>query len=108
MTDRTPQQRKSLEVYCRLVAEAMNDAGYDFKKAITLEIAMTQALVKEYIFKRIMKAMYPDKTSTTELSTTEIQKVYEVMNANTANKFGISMDWPNDDPPMIGDKLRHS
>ena len=48
------------------------------------------------MFKRVMSAMYPEKESTTELSTTEIQAVYESMNAATAEKFGVSIDWPNE------------
>ena len=96
MTTRTPQQNKSLHKYCSMVADEMNAAGYDFKKAITLEIAMTPYLVKEYIFKAIMRAMY-NVESTTELTTTQIQKVYETMNYNTGTKFGISMDWPSDE-----------
>ena len=92
---RTPKQNKSLHKYCAMVADEMNAAGYDFKTAITLPVTMTPELVKEYMFKRIMSVMYPDKESTTELDTVEIQKVYECMNAATGEKFGVSMDWPS-------------
>ncbi|MCP4259769.1 MAG: hypothetical protein GY774_19990 [Planctomycetes bacterium] len=95
MTQRSPQQNKSLHKYCQWVADEMNAAGYDAQTAISLPIQLTPELVKECIFKRIMAAMYPDKESTTELSTTEMQAVYETMNAATASKFGISMQWPS-------------
>ena len=92
---RTDQQRKALEVYCRMVADEMNASGYDFKQVISLPVSMTQDLVKEYIFKVIMRAMFSDKESTTQLSTTEIQAVYETMNNALAEKFGISIPWPD-------------
>lgn len=92
---RTPQQRKALEVYCDMVADAMNDAGYDFRIVIKMPVRFTQEKVKQDMFKPIMRAMYPDKISTTELNTVQIQKVFEAMNLATAEKFGISMDWPN-------------
>jgi len=94
---RTSQQNKALHLYCQMVADEMNAAGYDFQQAITLPVKMTGELVKEYMFKRIMSVMYSDKESTTELSKTEIQEVYEAMNAATAQKFGVSMNWPSDD-----------
>ena len=94
---RTNQQNKALHLYCQLVADEMNAAGYDAQTAITLPISLTQDIVKENIFKVIMRALYPDKESTTELSTTEMQNVYEHMNSATAQKFGISMDFPSDE-----------
>lgn len=78
-----------------MVADDMNSAGYDAQTAIKLPIRLTGEIVKDCIFKRIMTAMYPDKESTTELSTTEIQTVYETMNAATGEKFGVSMPWPD-------------
>ena len=94
---RTAQQRKALEVYCHGLAEILNASGYDFNdgKVIRLPVAFTQENVKEYMFKKVMTAMYPDKTSTTELSTTEIQQVYENLNTFTAEKFGVSVTWPS-------------
>jgi hypothetical protein len=80
-----------------MVADDMNAAGYDAHQVISLPIRLTPEIVKDCIFKVIMHALYPDKTSTTELSTIEIQDVYENMNAATGQKFGISMDWPSDE-----------
>jgi len=97
MTTRTLQQNKALHLYCQRVAEEMNAAGYDFKQVVRLPVSLTPELVKEYLFKRTMRAMYPDKVSTTELTTTEIQAVYESMNNATAELFGISIDWPSEE-----------
>ncbi len=78
-----------------MLADEMNAAGYDFRKVIKVPVTFTGDNVKENMFKVIMNAMYCDKDSTTELSTVEIQNVYETMNAATAEKFGISIPWPD-------------
>ena len=97
MTTRTTQQNKALHLYLSQVADEMNAAGYDAKQVISLPIRLTPELVKDCIFKVIMRAMYPDKESSTELSTTEIQNVYETMNAATGEKFGVSLEWPSEE-----------
>jgi len=94
---RTGKQNKSLHKYCQMVADEMNAAGYDAQTVISLPIQLTPEIVKDCIFKAIMTALYPDKTSSTQLSTTEIQDVYENMNRATGTKFGVSMDWPSDE-----------
>ena len=103
MTQRSPQQQKSLEVYCRGLADGLNAVGYDFTdgKVIRLPVAFTQENVKEYMFKKVMASLYPDKErkdgtfSTTDLDTKEIQKVYENLNLFTSEKFGVGMTWPS-------------
>ena len=95
MTQRTTTQNKSLHKYCQMVADDMNSAGFVADEIITLPIRLTGDLVKDCIFKRIMTALYKDKDSTTELSTTEIQDVYENMSRALGEKFGITTPWPD-------------
>ena len=97
LLQRTVQQNKCLHSYLAQLADALNGAGYDVTdgKVIRLPVAFTPENVKEMIFKKVMMSLYPDKTSTTELSTTEIQTVYENLNKFTAEKFGIGLDWPD-------------
>ena len=94
---RSPQQRKALEVYCDMLATSLNNAGYSFNDntIIRLPVQFTQENVKETIFKGAMRGLYPDKDSTTELSTTEIQSVYENLNLYTAEHWAISVPWPD-------------
>ena len=103
MKKRTNQQNRALHKYCELVAQSMDDAGYDAQTAITMPIQLTGAIVKESIFKVIMSALYPDKVSSTELSTTEIQTVYENMSRALAQKFGVDVPWPSHEAPLIGE-----
>lgn len=97
MTQRTTTQNASLHVYTKLLADGLNDAGYDVNTTITVPVSFTSETVKEYMFKPIMRALYPEKVSTTELSTTEIQEVYENLNRLTGEKFGVSMPWPSNE-----------
>jgi hypothetical protein len=44
-----------------------------------------------------MSALYPGKESTTELTTKEINELYEVINRATAEKLGISIEFPSNE-----------
>ena len=89
---RTDQQRKSIEVYCREVAKALNDAGYEYRELIEIlnskgiETPFTQENIKDDYFKRIEYALFK-KTSTTELTTGEVNEIFEVMTKSLANNF---------------------
>ena len=94
---RTLKQNKCAHSYCGQLADALNDAGYDFNdgKVIRLPVAFTPENVKESMFKKVMTSLYPDKVSTTELNTEEMQCVYDNLNRFTSDLFGIGLDWPD-------------
>lgn len=92
---RSDQQRKSIELYCKKVAKAMNDAGHSVQETFTAPIDLSQENVKDGMFKVIMHALWPDKTSTTELDSDQVTEVYENMNRITAERYGISVDFPS-------------
>ena len=94
---RTVKQNRALHKYFTMVADDMNAAGYDAHKVISLPISMTADIVKDCIFKVIMSAMFHDKTSTTELSTKELQSVHLVMEKAIGEKFGITTAFPCDE-----------
>jgi len=94
---RTLTQNGCLHEYIADLAKALNDAGYDVKETITAPVDFTPETVKKYMFHPIMKALFPDKTSTKELSTVEISQVYENLNRLTSEKFGIGLLWPSRD-----------
>ncbi len=96
---RTDQQRKAIEVYCAELGTALNGAGLDMRAVLAamkegVEIPWSQDLVKEIIWRRIQVAMI-EKKSTTRLTPEQVSKVYEVVNRFTAERFGISMPFPN-------------
>ena len=97
---RTIPQNKALHLYLTWIAKALADSGQDMRVLVKMPIRPTPENVKENLFKPVMHAMFPDKTSTTELSTTEMQDVYEVFNAATSERLGVGFDWPSDESLM--------
>lgn len=110
-TQRSSSQQASLEIYCREMAEKLNDAGYDQKafleKLTQSDIPNTQESVKES-FKAIAKIMLPEtmetKTTTTKLTTKTIQEVYEAFNRACAMRLGVQMEWPAYDNMIWGQR----
>lgn len=96
--NRTSQQNRALHKYCAMLSEALNDAGLDARTTLKpeVEIPWTPDMVKELMFKPIMKAML-HKESTTELDTKEVNEVYEVLNRHTAQKLGVSVEFPREE-----------
>lgn len=96
---RTDQQRKAIEVYCRELAKALNAAGYDQRAVMSemkegVEVPWRQESVKETLLKPIVKAVLK-KDSTTKLDTAEVSKVYDILNRWTSEKFGVSVLFPD-------------
>ncbi len=99
---RTPSQQASIEIYCKLLAEALNDAGFEIKKVMEvkqIDIPWTQQTCKELLWKPLQKT-YLDKPSTTALTTGEVSQVYEVLNRHIATNFGVSVPFPCEDSLM--------
>lgn len=102
---RTDKQNRAYWLMCRMVADKLGAAGYSAQEVITLPITITPDIVHENIFKVIMRTMYPERGSTTELETTEMQQTFETMNAALAEKFGVSVDWPSQDGMSFAELL---
>lgn len=78
---RSDSQNKALHVDCSLIADKLNDSGYDMKKFLKSEIDIpwTVQTVKEYIYKPILKSLY-HKDSTKDLEKHgEIEKLHDVI-----------------------------
>lgn len=94
---RTNQQNSALHLYFTKLAEALNNHGLYFHytnyKGEQVEILWNMELIKEFIWKPLMKVI-TDKTSTTELTTNEIDPIYETIN-NHYSKKGIELFFPS-------------
>ena len=102
---RTGQQNRSLHLYCRRLAEALDAAGYDMRD-VKVRIQPTPEGVKESFVRPVLEAMWPDKDSTTELSTAEVGDLYEVLNRATAERLGISVPFPSEESLSAPEFLR--
>lgn len=92
---RTTKQNSCLHKYLAVMAQKMAKSGLDMKEVITVPIIPTLENVKHEMFKPMMTKVYPDITSTTKLTTVQIQVLYEAFNAAMAERLGISGQWPD-------------
>ncbi len=93
---RTIQQNKALHLFCGQYAEALNDAGLDMKRTLKpeIDIPWTPENVKNHLFKPILEAL-TGKSSTADMDTVDPSKVCDIINRFMAEKYGISVEWPN-------------
>lgn len=96
---RTSQQNRSLHLYCELLADALNSAGYEMKAVLAvkqIDVPWSPERVKEVLWRPIQIAM-TGKHSTTDLNRLEPGQVYEVLNRHIAQNFGVSVPWPSEE-----------
>lgn len=90
---RTDAQNKSLHRYCSELATELQNAGVPLEVFVKdIEADYTMEAVKE-VFRAFARAKF-HKQSTADLTTNEIQEVYEEMSRHVA-QFGIYMAWPS-------------
>lgn len=90
---RTLKQNKSLHLYCKMLSEALNDAGISQGVFLHgLEVDNSPESIKA-VFREIGKTKYLEN-STAKLSTKEMTDVWEEINRHIAS-FGIHIPWPN-------------
>jgi hypothetical protein len=93
---RSLQQNKALHLLFTLLADRLAEAGLDMKKTLKpeVDIAWTPEMVKEYLWRPVQEAQL-GKKSTTELTTVEIDRVFETINRHLGEKFGLTVTFPS-------------
>jgi hypothetical protein len=94
---RTNQQNRAIRLYCKMVAQQMNDAGHDIEIRICRKrarISATPENVLENIWRVIQVAMGLPH-STTKLATTDVTRVYAEMSRLLAESFGLDIPFPS-------------
>ena len=94
--ERTNRQNSALHVFCGLLAQALNDAGYSYIVTINTketQIDWSMHSVKDYLWRPIQKAIANQKSST-KCSTKDYPEIYENLNRLTSERFGVSVAWP--------------
>ena len=86
---RTIQQNRALHLYFTHIAKTLNDAGLDMRVVLKpeVEIPWTSQSVKEFLWRPVQK-IYLRKASTTELLTTDIDEICDILNRHLCEKFG--------------------
>lgn len=96
---RTSKQQAAIEVYCRLLAEALNEAGYDmiaFPWREGVEVPWSQATVKDKLWRPLQEVVL-GKKSTTKLDKPEVNEIYEILARDMARRCGVSVPFPSKD-----------
>ncbi len=93
---RTARQSRALHVLFELLANELNTGGLDMRKTLkaAVEIPWTGRSVKEYLWRPIQKAQL-NKDSTTELTTGEIDQVFETINRHLGETFSLNVQFPS-------------
>jgi hypothetical protein len=93
---RTDRQNRALHLYFQFVADTLNEAGLDMRKTLKPEVSIdwTPHTVKEYLWRPVQKVQL-GKTSTTELNSDEITKVWETINCFLGENHGVHTQFPS-------------
>lgn len=91
---RTKKQNNAIHLYCQLLADEFEEHGLDMKQVIHADIPPTMELVKENIWRKVQEKMF-GKKSTTQLTTDEVSRVYEVINKAIGQEWGIHIPFPS-------------
>lgn len=78
-----------------MLSKDLTAAGLDMVKTLKpgVEIPWTPEMVKEHLWRPIQEVM-ADKESTTELTTQQVNEIYEVLIRHMGSKFGITTPFP--------------
>ena len=92
---RTLTQNASLHVFCKNLAEALNDGGFDFRTFVKdgYPVPFNEDLVKNHIWRPVQKAI-TGKESSTKPETHEYALIYDALNMKLA-EHGIYVPWPS-------------
>ncbi len=104
---RTTKQNRALHKFFSELADELNENGLDMRKTLkpTIDIRWDGKMVKEYIWRPLMKIQL-GKSSTTEMTTSDIDKVFETINKHFADKFGLQIDFPSIEGLMMNERLQ--
>lgn len=96
INNRTLQQNRAIHLYCKHVAEALNNNGHTVTAVLKPEVKFSMLTVKEQLYKPILSALR-GKNSTAQATTSEMNNVYDVMNKALSEKFGVHIPFPSVD-----------
>lgn len=100
---RTTQQNKALHKYLGDLSNALEEAGIDQAMFIEKLNGWTIPITPEFlklIWKIKQEKMFQHE-STTKLTTSEINRIYDVINKFTSQEFGVSEAFPSMEQILI-------
>lgn len=104
---RTERQNRALHQLFTMIADTLNESGHDMRRTLkhTVDIPWQPDTVKEFLWRPVQKAQL-QKESTTELTTKDIDAVFETLNRHLGDKLGVHIPFPSIDAVL--DKEREA
>ena len=93
--NRSALQNRAMHVYFQNISTALNNAGFTFTDIFEDKvdgIAWTPQIVKDAMWRKVMEAQ-TGKTSTRDLTTSEVSQVFDILNQYLSSK-GINVGFP--------------
>ena len=97
---RTILQNKSLHLYLRELSQGLNDGGFDAKKVLKPEVSIPwdrDGVMAKNLLWRPVQEIVTGIESTTDLSTKQMQAIYQIIDRHIAEKFGVQVEWPSEE-----------
>jgi len=97
---RTGKQNNSLHEFFENIANACNDTGHEMEVSSpmlskTITVQWTKESIKEYIWRPVQIAMYPDRYSSADLETTELMEVTKQLQHFLSTRFSLDIEFPS-------------
>lgn len=105
MEKRTNQQNRALHLFFTHLAKELNEAGLDMRRTLKEEVAIpwNADTVKDFLWRPIQLAQV-QKESTTELSTKDIDAIYDTLTRYLGEKHGVFTEFPSINGLLLKDK----
>lgn len=89
---RTSQQNRAMHLFFKQLSEVLVESGMDVRTTLKtdFDLPFSPELVKELLWRPVMKA-YKKKNSTTQLATTDIDKIYDIIARELGEKHGLEI-----------------
>lgn len=102
---RTLRQNRALHKLFGMLADELNGAGYDMRRTLKegVDIPWNADTVKNYLWRPIQNAQL-GKESTTDLTTKDIDAVFETLNRHLGEKLGVHTAFPSIDEILLNEK----
>ena len=98
MTDkRTPTQNNAIHKYCDLAAETLNFSGFEMKAVLekkAMDVPWSKETFKRCLWIPAQRALF-NKEHSSELTTAEVDKVYQVLARFLSTEFGVDVAFPS-------------
>ena len=102
---RTLQQNKALHLFFEQLANELTINGFDMKKTLRddIDIMWNAYNIKEYLWRPLQEVVC-GKKSTTEITTQEINQIFDMLSKAIGERTGLHIPFPSIETLMLNNK----